>query len=131
MKNLIISALLFAASIVSVSVFAANDAGVDLATNTHLVIYRSDNSAANTATYYRIWVDGKHIGKLKRDTVMNLQLAAGEHIITANDREHTQFVVVTSEHGITYVQADIDKRRRLSLTSSEPSAQIVNQLAQQ
>lgn len=134
MKNLTISAILFFLSIAAVEVLASEGFvmkgevknEVIEKTQANLIIQRSDEGNANATLYYRIWVDGKHIGKLKRGRAMRLQLSAGTHSIRANDPAHTERTVQISAQGVTYIQADINKKRQLSLTVTQPSEQIVS-----
>lgn len=113
MKPLITIPILCALSLGSGIVSAAEAIRLVDPNAANLVIYRPQES--NNSTYYRISVDGQHLGKLKRGRSINLQLPAGEHVISANDRNRTQQVVSVSEDGATtFVKNEIDRRQRLS-----------------
>ena len=112
---------------VSLSALAAADtkAGAS-AQPANLIIYRpADRSAMN----YRILVDGRYLGKLKRDSAIKLHLEAGEHTIAASDPKRTKLVVNVDAQGVTYVRSDIDRKSRLTLTVTEPADSVVAKLS--
>ncbi len=119
---LIISSLSFVANS-SVNDGASAEGGAergnaDALKQANLIIYRiTDRSAIN----YRILVDGKHVGKLKRGEAISLQLSAGEHVITTSDAKFGKMAVVVSEGAVIYVQGEVNKKSRLALTVTEPA----------
>ena len=113
MKTLISIPVVCALSLGSAIVSAADAVRQVDPNAANLVIYRPQES--NNSTYYRISVDGQHIGKLKRGRSINLKLPAGEHIISANDKNRTQQKVSVADGGtVTFVKNEIDRRQRLS-----------------
>ncbi len=123
MKELIIASILIFAS---VSAFAEQGNSVSESEQGMLTIYRTaDNSAIN----YRLMVDGKHIGRLKPNSAINLPLRVGEHVITSNDRNKTKLKVLVDGDGVTYIREEVDKRARISLTVDEPTDYVVEKIA--
>lgn len=131
MKTLILSCLLVIANIGSVSAEVQLPTAVDTAQTPNLVIFRDADRSSNGAVYYRLTVDGKHVGKLKRGAVLSLHLSEGEHLIRANDKARTEIAVAVDAQGITYVRGDIDKKRRLSLSTATPSEKVLATLSTQ
>ena len=87
-----------------------------------VVVYRLAGLPANKGMYYRIYVDGQRIAKLKRNTALQLSLPAGSYEIAAND-PHEQRVTVEVIAGQTsYVQGRIDRDWQLQLDQQAPEA---------
>ena len=113
MKDMIIGVCLFAVSIFSVSALAEHSSGHQ---DANLVIYRAmDASGIN----YRIVVDNSDMGKLKRKRVIRLNVEPGEYTITANDAKKSQFTAKVDEGAVTYVQASVDRKRRVNFAEAE------------
>lgn len=113
MKTAITVTMLGVLSLGSVTISAAETVQLVDPDVANLVIYRPQES--NSSTYYRISVDGQHIGKLKRGRSINLRLPEGDHVIAANDKQRTKQVVSVSDNGVTtFVKNTIDRRQRLS-----------------
>ena len=127
MKDFIIASLIFMFSVISVSVAAEERReSAQQQEVANLVIYRAaDRSAMN----YRLLVDGKHVGKLDRGRVIRLQLPAGEHIISANDKQRSNISVTVGTDTVIYVRGDVDKRQQLSLQVLEPSQGLLARVA--
>lgn len=124
MKNTVISCLLVLAVCANLSAEESlSDSLVPgVADQANLVVYRlKDASAIN----YRVAVDGMHVGKLKRDKALGLNVAVGEHIVSLNDADHTTIKVRVTEQGITYVHNEIDWKQRTTLNVTEPTSQGV------
>ena len=119
MKNVIITSFLL---FMSVSAFAETVKRVDKSEQANVIIYRTmDDSAVN----YRLRVDGKHIGKLKANSAIRLQLSAGDHVITSNDRKKTLLKVSVGSDGVTYVRKDVGRNTRISLKETTPTIDVV------
>jgi hypothetical protein len=123
MKNMIITSVLFIASVLSIVVVAdEQDQSLSQAIQPNLVIYRAvDRSAIS----YRILVDGKRVGKLTKHAVIGLRLEEGEHVVSTSASQHTALKVVVAEGGVTYISGDIDKKHRLSFKQVEPAVDAV------
>ena len=113
MKTLITSYLTIIISILSLIPCAYAEAGSTPAEPVNLIIYRpNDHSAMN----YRVWVDGRYMGKLKPKEVIEMHVLPGKHVISSNDRNRSELVVTVSKQGVTYVRNEIYRKTRLAIT---------------
>lgn len=113
MKPSITIPVLCALTIASVSVSATEAVQQVDPAAANLVIYRPMES--KSSIYYRISVDGKHVGKLKRGRSINLKLPAGDHVISANDKNRTTHMVSVPAQGpTTFVKNEVDRKQNLS-----------------
>ena len=81
----------------------------------HVVVYRLAGLPANKGVYYRIYVDGQRIAKLKRNTALQLTLPVGRYEIAANDPGEQRVVVDVTAGQTRYLQGSIDRDWALSL----------------
>ena len=126
MKNIIINVLIFITFTASWPALANGPDQVADSASANVVIFRpNDGSAIN----YRISVDGEYVGKLRRDSAINLQLQQGDHIIAVNDAKRTTLTVVANTQEVTYVHTNIGRKSQLSLTIVEPSSKLVASLS--
>lgn len=120
MKNILIVSILFLISLLSVTSLAVAETTVTNDHSANLVIYRpNDNSSLN----YRIWVDGKYVGKLKVDEAMKLQVDPGKHVISSNDHNRTRLSVSVAEQGVTYVRKEVHRKTTMSLAVDKTAYQ--------
>lgn len=122
-NTILISAVMLAASALSI---AEGNPSLDQQGQANLVIYRAQDRSAMS---YRLLVDGKNVGKLSKNAVIELHVEEGEHVIAASDSKRTRLTVVVAAEGVTYVSGDVDKRHRLTLKSVAPdeiAAALVN-----
>ncbi|WP_317930167.1 hypothetical protein [Halioxenophilus sp. WMMB6] len=123
MKNLLLSSV-----IVVTGLFASYALAGD-ATNANLVIFRTIDVAQTRGIHYRLLVDGEEMGKLKPDTVISLQLAPGEHVITASDKKQSQMVVTVSAGETAFVTGSVDRKRVMNFSEAEPTEAVLATLA--
>lgn len=95
----------------------------------NLIIYREKGLNANSLMYYRVAVDGKSIGQLKRNTAFHLQLSPGEHVIETNDPKRSAIVFTVEENKTSYINAAIDKRWNVALQEVQPATELATSLA--
>ena len=97
----------------------------------NLVIFRGSGNAATGSLNYRVYVDGKVQGKLRRNTAFHLRLSPGVHTITLNDAKRTRIDVQLVAGKTTYISAEIDRKWRAALAdvSLQPSSTYIKQVA--
>lgn len=93
-----------------------------------LVIYRGKGLSANSLMYYRVYVDGKMLGQLKRNTAFQLNLSAGEHLIETNDPQESSLTVTVDKNSKSYVNASINKYWEVAMESVQPTATLAARL---
>lgn len=93
-----------------------------------LVIYRGKGLSANSLMYYRVYVDGKMVGQLKRNTAFQLKLSPGEHLIETNDPEESSIMVTVDANSKSYVNASINKHWQVAMESVQPTPTLAARL---
>jgi hypothetical protein len=122
MKTIITIIFALIGSILSLAPSAYAEPAIQSPATANLIIYRpNDYSAMN----YRIWVDGRYLGKLKRDKALELHVSPGEHVIRSNDRNRSELAVTVNEQGVTYVHSEIYRKTRIAITEVEGPQQAV------
>lgn len=81
----------------------------------NMVIFRGSGEPTTEALYYRIYVDGKRIGKIRKNTAFHLELSVGEHMITLNDGAKTKLQVHVSNARVNYIKVSLNKRWQAKL----------------
>ena len=113
---------LVCASISILFTFQAKAAEPTVSGHGSVVVYRLAGLPANKGMYYRIYVDGQRIAKLKRNTALQLTLPAGSYEIAANDPDSQRITVEVRAGEASYVQGSIDRNWRLQLKQRAPEA---------
>ena len=93
-----------------------------------VIVFRDKGLSANADMYYRLYVNGERMGKLKRNTAFHMQLPVGEHVIETNDPDETTITVTVNEGRTTFVQASIDKRWDIDMRTTQPSVAMSESL---
>ncbi len=88
----------------------------------NLVVYRDKGLASNSHMYYRLFVDGKLVGKLKRNTAFHLQLGSGEHRIGFNDEKQTSMTVNVSDDSTTFIKGTVDRHWQIAIEQRQPKS---------
>ena len=76
----------------------------------NLVIYRSGEANKTQSVNYRLYVDGKPVGKLRHNTAFPLSLSAGVHTVTLNDPDSTELLVEINANHTAIIRAEVHKR---------------------
>ncbi len=85
-----------------------------------IVVYRLAGLPANKGMYYRIYLDGERIAKLKRNTALTLRLPEGRYEIAANDPGEQRLTIEVRAGQTHFVQGSIDRRWQLQLETTPP-----------
>jgi len=88
---------------------------------TKLVVFRSRESTQTATMNYRLFIDGKHIGKLKVGDFYALEMMPGDHTLKTNDRGKTAVDFVLRENHTLVYRANV--LRDLSVELAEMSAE--------
>lgn len=120
MKSVFATALFFVLSTFGTTALAADVEIVNSEADANLIIYRDKSDLMSRSVYYRFRVNGQYVGKLRLGDSLYLRTSGGNHIITANDPQRTT-IDVTMGNETRYIEATIDRKRRLTLEDSENS----------
>ena len=97
--------------------------------DTNLIIYRDEGLRTNSKMYYRVYVDGEYMGKLKRNTAFHMNLTPGTHLVETNDPEQQSIEVNVSVDNVSYVSAEIDRHYGVTITGAQPAPAVAMQLS--
>ncbi|MDM3870992.1 hypothetical protein QSV34_06445 [Porticoccus sp. W117] len=117
-----IAAMLFAAS-VSSGVQAENTQSAIMAEEPNVVIYRPSQQAMLSYMDYRLYLNGKSLGKLAHGKRMELQLAPGHYQLIANDSAKSQLKFEVEAGKTTVVKTEVDSA--LCMPMSEMGSPVV------
>ena len=109
MKTLIFSTLIAAA------VFAQADNSVTLDESANLVIQRPHQQAQYSYLDYRLYLNGKNIGKLSNGETMEFRLQPGRYTLVANDREGSELSVLVKAGETVIVDGQVSRELQMSL----------------
>lgn len=114
MKALMHFSLVFCLFFLSAGSFADTPVSQDGNASSRLIIYRPKIQNAQSALYYRVFVDQKYLGKLKNGRHFMLQLTPGKHVLSANSRDNTTLAVSVDATTTSVVRAEISRQHKLS-----------------
>lgn len=79
-----------------------------------LIIYRPSVQNSQSALYFRVYVDGQYLGKLKNGHHYLVNLAPGDHLITANAKDRPTLSVTVRTASTAVVRTEISRRNKLN-----------------
>ena len=92
---------------------------------TNLVIYRPSQQAGLSYLDYRLYLNGKNLGKLSNGERMELQLDPGRYTLMANDADQSQLVFTVRAGNTTVVKAQVSRALRMPLVNMEIRRAVV------
>lgn len=94
--------------------------GVQAQQDGNLIVYRTKGKASHSGLYYRLYVDGVNLGKLRVGRALNLSLSPGQHTLRANDRSGTQIDFLVRPNQSTVVRGEIKGNSQIQLNNVDP-----------
>ena len=89
-----------------------------------VVIYRPKQTASVKSINYRLYVNGEKLGRLKTSSYQSVDLPAGEHTITVNDKARSEYVFKIEAGETVVVKGLVSRTLNVNFTEMAPSAAI-------
>ncbi|MCV6606561.1 MAG: DUF2846 domain-containing protein [Porticoccaceae bacterium] len=99
---------------------ADSDTSVDAVETPNLIIYRPSQRAVLSYMNYRLYLNGKNLGKLANGKRMELQLLPGRYTLMANDAVQTRLQFDVQPGKTTLVKAEVNPALCMPMVDMEP-----------
>ena len=97
--------------------------GADAASSS-IIIYRPKQSASVKTINYRLYVNGKSLGRLKTSSYYSLDLAPGVHKVSVNDKAKSEYILNVTAGETLVVKGLVSRTLGVNFTEMAPSAAV-------
>ena len=105
------------ATLIAATAFAQAEEATTTEETANLVIQRPHQQAQYSYMDYRLYLNGKNIGKLSNGEKMEFRLQPGRYTLVANDRDGSELSVVVKAGQTMVVDGRVDRELQMSLAN--------------